>query len=127
AQSVKGFGFPGAGTNAAHNLPLSGIPALDEAARREFNEGAAALFVPPEEIADAVESLAVHESQQRSRESRHPMAVRHPQSPALPEHQRDRAGDPPDCAMHALDRWFVRLVDANPALRVRVGNPDELR
>src|SRR3546814_15969081 len=29
--------------------------------------------------------------------------------------------------MHALDRWFVRLVDANPALRVRVGNPDELR
>src|SRR3546814_16198310 len=29
--------------------------------------------------------------------------------------------------MHAVDRWFVRLVDANPALRPRVGNPDELR
>src|SRR3546814_6827069 len=29
--------------------------------------------------------------------------------------------------MHALDRWFVRVVDANPALRPRVGNPDELR
>ena len=29
--------------------------------------------------------------------------------------------------MHALDRWFVRLVDTNPELRPRVGNPDELR
>jgi phosphoketolase len=29
--------------------------------------------------------------------------------------------------MHALDRWFVRVVDANSVLRPRVGNPDELR
>ena len=28
--------------------------------------------------------------------------------------------------MAALDAWFVALVQANPDLRVRVGNPDEL-
>lgn len=127
AESVKGFGFPGAGTNAAHNLPLSGNPAFDDAARLEFNEGAAALFVSPDQIARAVETLAVHDAQRRPPESRHPLALRHPQAPTLPEPQWTRAGDPPDCAMHALDRWFVRLVDLNPALRVRVGNPDELR
>src|SRR3546814_8016178 len=63
----------------------------------------------------------------RSLESRHPLALRRPQAPTPPEPRWDQAGAPPDCAMHALDRWFVRLVDANPALRVRVGNPDELR
>nr|WP_237489182.1 xylulose 5-phosphate 3-epimerase [Tsuneonella aeria] len=127
AESVKGFGFPGAGTNAAHNLPLEGNPAFDDAARREFNEGAAALFVPPDEIRQAVETLAVHDAQRRPLESHHLLALRHPQAPTLPEPQWDRPSDPPDCAMHALDRWFVRLVDRNTALRVRVGNPDELR
>ncbi|MFN3727457.1 MAG: xylulose 5-phosphate 3-epimerase [Allosphingosinicella sp.] len=127
AESVKGFGFPGAGTNAAHNLPLNGNPAFDDAARREFNEGTATLFVPPDEIERAVETLAVHDVQRRPPESRHPLALRHPQAPTIPEPQWTRAGDPPDCAMHALDRWFVRLVDRNPGLRVRVGNPDELR
>ena len=28
--------------------------------------------------------------------------------------------------MAALDHWFVALVQANPQLRVRIGNPDEL-
>lgn len=127
AETVKGFGFRGAGTNAAHNLPLGGNPAQDEAARRAFNEGAAALFVPPDEIGQAVETLAIHGAQGRPPESQHPLALRRPQAPALPEPDWSMAGGPPDCAMHALDRWFVRLVDANPELRVRVGNPDELR
>lgn len=127
AESIKGFGFPGAGTNAAHNLPLSGNPASDDAARREFNEGAAALFVPPDDLTQAVQTLSIHGAQGRPPESQHPLALRRPQSPALPDPDWSMAGDPPDCAMHALDRWFVRLVDANPELRVRVGNPDELR
>src|SRR3546814_12946990 len=67
------------------------------------------------------------DAQRRPLESRHPLALRRPQAPTPPEPRWDQAGAPPDCAMHALDRWFVRLVDANPALRVRVGNPDELR
>ena len=29
--------------------------------------------------------------------------------------------------MEAIDNWFVEFVDANPDLRVRLGNPDELR
>lgn len=127
AETVKGFGFPGAGTNAAHNLPIDGNPSRDDAARNAFNQASAALFVPPAEIDRAVGVLAIHDQQDRPLESRHPLAMRHPPPPQLPEPEWTRAGDPPDCAMHALDRWFVRVVDANPALRPRVGNPDEMR
>ncbi|MGP2492883.1 xylulose 5-phosphate 3-epimerase [Mesorhizobium sp. PUT5] len=127
AETVKGFGFPGAGTNAAHNLPIDGNPSRDDAAQNAFNEAAAALFVPPREIERAVGALAVHDGQNRPLESRHPLALRRPQTPQLPEPEWTCAGDPPDCAMHALDRWFVRVVDANPDLRPRVGNPDEMR
>ncbi|MFH1553503.1 MAG: xylulose 5-phosphate 3-epimerase [Ancylobacter novellus] len=127
AETVKGFGFPGAGTNAAHNLPIDGNPSRDDAARNAFNQASAALFVPIEEIDHAVGALAVHDSQNRPLESRHPLALRRPLSPQLPEPEWTRAGDPPDCAMHALDRWFVRVLDANPGLRPRVGNPDEMR
>lgn len=127
AETIKGFGFPGAGTNAAHNLPLGGNPSSDEAARRSFNDAARSLFVPSDELDRAIDALAVHEEQDRPLESRHPLASRHPPTPRLPEPDWTKAGSPPDCAMHALDRWFVRLVDDNPALRPRVGNPDELR
>jgi phosphoketolase len=127
AETVKGFGFPGAGTNAAHNLPLGGNPARDEHARTAFNDAARALFVPADEIERAVAGIAVHDRQGREPESRHPLVLRDPPAPELPEPDWTAAGDPPDCAMHALDRWFVRVVDANPSLRPRVGNPDELR
>ena len=127
AETVKGFGFPGAGTNAAHNLPLSGNPSRDEPARHAFNDAAKALFVPSEEIDHAVAAIAVHGQQHRPPESRHTLASRRPPQPRLPDPEWTSAGDPPDCAMHAVDRWFVRLVDLNPALRPRVGNPDELR
>jgi len=127
AETVKGFGFPGAGTNAAHNLPIDGNPSTNDAARNVFNRGSAALFVPPEEIERAVGALAIHDRQSRPLESRHPLALRRQPSPKLPEPEWTGAGDPPGCAMHALDRWFVRVVDANPGLRPRVGNPDELR
>ena len=127
AETIKGFGFPGAGTNAAHNLPLGGNPARDEQARTAFNAAAQALFVPTEEIERAVAEIAVHERQGREPESRHPLSLRNPPAPSLPEPDWTVAYDPPGCAMHALDRWFVRVVDANPDLRPRVGNPDELR
>src|SRR3546814_280324 len=91
-----------------------------------YRRGARTL-APPDGIAHAVETLASHYAQRRPLESRHPLARRRPPAPTPPVPRWDQAGAPPDCAMHALDRWFVRLVDANPALRVRVGNPDELR
>lgn len=127
AETVKGFGFPGAGTNAAHNLPLAGNPSRDEASRAAFNEAARVLFVPPEEIEAAVSAIAIHHEQKRPPESRHPLASRRPPAPSQPQPQWTDRNAPPDCAMHALDRWFVSLVDVNPGLRVRVGNPDELR
>ncbi|MEJ6781271.1 xylulose 5-phosphate 3-epimerase [Aminobacter sp. Piv2-1] len=126
AETVKGFGFPGAGTNAAHNLPLGGNPSRDEAARHAFNEAARALYVSPQDIERSVAALATHQAQGRPRESGHPLAVRHPAAPSLPEPRWATLDAPADCAMHALDRWFVRVVDANPQLRPRVGNPDEL-
>lgn len=127
AETVKGFGFPGAGTNAAHNLPLAANPAQDEAARGAFNAAAAALFVPADVIGDSVAALSVHAAQGRPPESRHALARRDPPKVCLPDPEWMAQSDRPDCAMHALDRWFVRLVDANPNLRPRVGNPDELR
>jgi len=125
AETEKGFGFPGAGTNAAHNLPLAGNPHGDAAARDLFNAGAAALFVPPAELDAALAVLGNHAVQRRPRESGHPMADRRPAALHLPE----PAWTPPagkGSAMAALDRWFIGLVQANPGLRVRIGNPDEL-
>ena len=125
AETEKGFGFPGAATNAAHNLPLNGNPREDAQAREAFNAGAAALFVPESELENALTVLANHGQSQRSRESEHPMARRHPASPHLPV----PAWAPTKVsgsAMSSLDRWFVKLAQANPQLRVRIGNPDEL-
>ncbi|MGY6270937.1 phosphoketolase family protein [Achromobacter denitrificans] len=125
AETEKGFGFPGAGTNAAHNLPLGGNPRVDAAARAAFNDSALKLFVPEPELDAAIATLATHQAQGRPRESAHPMAHRHPDAPVLPEPAWETPGSQ-GSAMATLDRWFVDLVRANPALRVRIGNPDEL-
>jgi phosphoketolase len=123
AETEKGFGFPGAGSNAAHNLPLVGNPRHDAAVREAFNAGARALFVPQQELDEALATLANHGD--RPRESEHPLAHRHPATPRLPEPGWAAPGEI-GSAMTALDCWFVELVEANPQLRVRVGNPDEL-
>src|SRR5690554_1937492 len=57
AQTVKGFGFYGAGANAAHNLRLPGNPRLDTRARDLFNEHIQPLWVSPEELEWAVAAL----------------------------------------------------------------------
>lgn len=127
ARCVKGFGFPGAGANRAHNLPLEGNPHGDEAARRAFNEGARALYVEPKTIEEAIASLATHAAQKRPHESENPIAARHVDLPNLPAPNWIEAKSPPHCAMEALDEHFVAIVKANPELRVRVANPDELK
>ncbi len=127
AQAPKGYGFPGAGTNLAHNLPLGANPALDEQAQALFNESARKLWVPPEELSQSLRRLSNHESQRRPLERDHPLAVRDVRCmPAeLPWCDADpSAARPP---MSALDQAFVAVARANPALRVRIGNPDELR
>ncbi|QLF92614.1 xylulose 5-phosphate 3-epimerase [Pseudomonas sp. ABC1] len=122
AETVKGFGFYGAGSNAAHNLPLPGNPHSDAAARALFNEHAARLFVPQDVLAHALE-LIEGSREGRPLERDNAMAVRRPHSPHLPDlHYRADACSP----MSAVDRFFVDLTQANPDLRARVGNPDEL-
>lgn len=121
AETTKGFGFYGAASNAAHNLPLPGNPSRDEAARALFNAHAAPLHVPFDEL-DQVRALFAARGQ-RPLERDHALAVRHPATPTIPElHYRDDTCSP----MAALDRFFVDLAAANPQLRPRVGNPDEL-
>ncbi|MNF33647.1 Xylulose-5-phosphate phosphoketolase [compost metagenome] len=122
AETIKGFGFHGAGENAAHNLPLPGNPHDDAESRRLFNASAAALWVAPQELEQALERFAALRAG-RPLERDHPLAVRHPALPQIPElHFHEQACSP----MSAIDRFFVELVAANPQLRPRVGNPDEL-
>ncbi len=126
AETVKGFGFPGAGTNAAHNLPLVGNPFRDEAARETFHRGARALHVPEAELRAAIALLNNHAENDRVRERDHLLADPHPPLPLLPELPDWPLGETVS-PMAAIDEAFVALVDANPGLRVRVGNPDEMR
>ncbi len=121
AETLKGFGFYGAGSNAAHNLPLPANPHTDGAARELFNQHAAQLWVAADELADACALFAARGSRLLERDN--PLAQRQPSLAQLPALQyRDTACSP----MSALDRFFVDLVQANPQLRPRVGNPDEL-
>ena len=125
AETEKGFGFPGAGTNAAHNLPLVTNPFKDVIARELFNTSAQALYVPRVELEQSLATLTNHQQQGRSLESQNPLVHRQPPAPSLPEPKWQPVGTE-NSAMGVLDNWFVELVKANPALRVRVGNPDEL-
>ncbi len=66
AHTIKGYGFPGAGTNRAHNLPLEGSPHLDADARAAFNAGAQRLWVAPAELEAAAAALNIHAEQSAS-------------------------------------------------------------
>lgn len=121
AETTKGYGFFGAGSNAAHNLPLPASPAQDEQARELFNKHAAALWVEPQALSEACSLFASRDG--RVLEQDNPLAQRHPALPVQPAlHFHDQTCSP----MSALDRYFVDLVRLNPQLRPRVGNPDEL-
>lgn len=123
AETIKGFGFYGAGDNEAHNLPLPGNPRLDARARDLFNEYAAPLWVETGELGMSVAMLNEHQQQQRPLERDHPLAQRSPADlnlPPLPWGQNQAS------PMTAVDEFFQALVEDNPKLRPRVGNPDEL-
>lgn len=123
AETTKGFGFYGAGQNAAHNLPLPGNPRHDQQARDLFNEHAAKLFVPQDQLQAARQLFANHAQQDRPLERDHPLGQRRPQDPVMPEIPFVSETLSP---MLAVDRFFIELTRSNPELRARVGNPDEL-
>ncbi|WP_404364402.1 xylulose 5-phosphate 3-epimerase [Marinobacter sp.] len=123
AESIKGFGFYGAGSNAAHNLPLPGTPRTNSHSRELFNQHADRIWVPPDDLARSIRLLCQHSQQKRPLERDHPLAQRHPPAPVIPEVALATDTCSP---MLAVDRFFQGLVASNPGLRPRVGNPDEL-
>lgn len=135
AVAQKGAGFYGAGTNDAHGLPLGTNPSRDSTARRHFNAAAKLLFTPVQDLQVACSRLKNHDVSGRIYERDHPLAnrdariERHPrlQYLPLPENRRDPAYRTFSAPMDGIDLAFLAYVKANPSLRPRVGNPDEMR
>ncbi|KPQ02807.1 xylulose 5-phosphate 3-epimerase [Marinobacter sp. HL-58] len=123
AETTKGYGFYGAGSNPAHNLPLPGNPKIDTRARELFHHHCGLLWVPPEQLAESVRDLTQHQKQARPLERDHALAMRNPPDPVMPALPPSHDFGSP---MLAVDDFFTALVRENPALRARVGNPDEL-
>lgn len=135
AAAPKGAGFPGEGTNLAHNLPLMANPRIDSRAAGLFDEGTRRLWVPPAELVAAVTLFQQHGTSGRVRERDHALAHRDVQAakipdppfrPVLEEARRTLKGWTTSSPMTAVDRMFVSILEANPGLRPRVGNPDEM-
>ncbi len=122
ANTTKGFGFPGADTNAAHNLPLG--KKVDQAMMDLFNEGAARLHVAPDLLREAVALYKGHKNRPRERDNdlvHRDVALK--ARPPLVERPLGSLASP----MAAVDEVFIETCLANPHLRPRVGNPDEMR
>ncbi len=122
ANTVKGFGFYGADTNAAHNLPLG--KTMDAVAIERFNTSAQKLHVPWLELAAALDCFNQHQERPLERDN---ALVRRDVSlstPVAPEFRPEGESMSP---MAMVDEVFSRTCAANPELRPRVGNPDEMR
>jgi phosphoketolase len=135
AVAPKGAGFYGAGTNLAHNLPLGANPRTDDTAAHRFNEHARRLWVPMAELERTAAVFRRHQESGRPRERDHALArrqVRVERSPEpryrpVPAERNDRSRWTTASPMAAVDEFFLATVRANPHLRPRVGNPDEMR
>lgn len=135
AVAPKGAGFYGAGTNLAHNLPLGANPRTNPVAARRFNTHARRLWVPFGELTEATARFQRHEQSKRPWERNHALATRDVRLRAIPEpdfrrvpaDRRDPARWTVSSPMAAVDQGFLAVVQTNPHLRPRVGNPDEMR
>ena len=135
ALAPKGAGFYGEGTNLAHNLPLMSNPYIDPLAAQRFNESARRLWVPLAELTDSIGKFQYHQISSRPLERDNPLArreVKLSQIPPLvfrsvPKNRQDRSTWTRTSPMFAVDAMFLAMVQANPHLRPRIGNPDEMR
>jgi phosphoketolase len=134
AVTQKGFGFFGAGTPAAHNLPLPGNPRTSAEAARRFRESARALWVPPHELRESLTPFRSHVKSGRPLERDHALATRRValeegvelRARSMPERRADPRAWTRASPMTRIDETFVELLEHNPHLRPRVGNPDEM-
>lgn len=135
AVAPKGAGFFNEGTNPAHNLPIKSKPRQDEDAVQTFNDSARQLWVPPVELKDAIAQLQNHKTTQRPKERNHPLVDRYvdvrdipePDFQPVPEQRHHRQDWTYTKPMQAVDCGYLAAVKANPHLRPRVGNPDEMK
>ncbi len=135
ALAPKGAGFYGEGTNLAHNLPLLSNPHFDPLAAKHFNESARKLWVPLPELKESILRFQNHQSSGRPRERDHALVNRNVTLDQIPAPvQRAVSGNRKDSStwtrsspMVAIDDMFQIILQANPHLRPRVGNPDEMR
>ena len=126
AETIKGFGFPGAGTNNAHNLPLGKNPFSDLDGRKMFNDGIKKLWVDPNEINKLRNEFFPSEYSTREKEKIHSLANRNIKLEKIPEIKPYDVGEK-FSPMEAIDEAFVNIALENKHLRIRLGNPDELR
>jgi phosphoketolase len=135
AVAPKGAGFYGEGTNLAHNLPLMSNPFTDREAAAHFHESARRLWVSPSELQESIKKFQNHKNSGRPKEQNHPLSHREvklnkvlsPELRPVPENRRDHSTWTRTSPMNAVDVMFVETIKANPHLRPRVGNPDEMR
>ena len=136
AVAPKGAGFPGEGTNLAHNLPLLANPFLNAEAAGCFNEGARKLWMPPGELREGISAFRRHAHSGRPLERDNIFVNRNPQLSAPPRIVSHELGysdrtDPAEWTfaspMAAVDEVLSTLVRENAHLRSRVGNPDEMK
>lgn len=135
AVAQKGAGFFNAGENLAHNLPLGGNPRTHAQLAQTFNKYTRQLWVPTAELTDAIKQLQTHAEQQRPQEKDHPFVNRSVTLSTVPPptfQQIPKDRETPENwtyaqPMKAIDTQFLATVQANPHLRPRVGNPDEMK
>lgn len=136
AVAPKGAGFPGEGTNLAHNLPLMKNPREDAGAATLFHEGAKKLWVSAADLSESVRLFQQHKTSGRPLERDHVLAHRSvsvAKNPPPPfrsvsvEARRNPHRWIRMSPMAAVDEVFATLVQVNPQLRPRIGNPDEMR
>jgi phosphoketolase len=135
AVAPKGAGFYNEGTNYAHNLPLVENPHSSEIAASRFNAHASKLFVDQKALNNAITLFAKHKTSKRVKERDNTLANRDvslKKIPDMPKKIRPKDGVLPEywkqvSPMDAIDDAFLSLAKANPHLRPRIGNPDEMR
>lgn len=100
-----------------------------------FNKYAYKMLVTADSINQASRTLQKHEVGGRMRERDNPISNRDVYLQKIPKlpfkdllmRDFDFAADTFSCPMDAIDQTFLAFINANPGLRPRVGNPDEIR